>query len=148
METILSLIPSLSIKEQDALMIHILQNRTPTKPTKKTKKNKAANESSPSTASESLSAPVSVKKIQTDNQKAWTNFIKQVRDTIRENTWECNFTYKNAMNIASILKKRGFTALDNEIILENYHTWRKENPPSAPTSDIESVRSANKNKKE
>ena len=123
MDSIMALIPTLSIADQDSIMLHILQNRSPA-PVKKSKK----------IASTSSIDGEKIKKVQTENQKVWTNFIKQVRDTIRESTWEDKFTYKNAMNIASIIKKKGSGAIDNEIILETYHTWRKENQPSPSCS--------------
>lgn len=131
---------SLSVSEQDALMLAILQSRSSSSssaaPAKKVvkKSKKAVGEGSDS--EEKVEKP---KREQSEGQKAWVAFVTHCRDIVREATWETTFPYKNALSVASALKKAGkVEGADKEAVLAAYHEYRREHP----ASDSESVASA------
>ena len=124
MEAIKSTVGELSQKEQDELMLFILQNRSGSK------KGKAKKE------------PSETKREMSEGQKAWTDYIRHVTAVVTASLkGDEKFIYKNAMSVASALKKAGkMTATDMEI-LTFYDVWKKSGSASssAASSDVESV---------
>ncbi len=144
MSSLTSSVLSLTVAEQDALMLAILQSRSGSSGdavaapvVKKVKKSKKAE-------SDAEGAEPKPKREQSEGQKAWMAFVMQCRDIVREATWETTFPYKNALSVASALKKAGKVgdAADKEAVLAAYHEYRIEHP----ASDAESVASAKKEK--
>ncbi len=135
MESIISSMKSLTIAEQDRLIMMLLSSRHTTttstseapKPVKKGRKPKTEAPSSSEAEAEVVEKP---KRAQSDGQKAWTSFVFKVRDLVRSRTEETNFPYKNSMSIASILKKAEKLDASDDLILETYKAYRLEHPPS------------------
>ena len=119
-ETVKTAVFELSKKEQDELMLAILESRSG----KKSKKS---------------SAEPKEKREMSTGQKAWTDFIKHVAETVQGTLGEDKkkFSYKNAMSVASALKKDGKMEADDATILTFYRTWVETATP--PTTDSEAV---------
>ena len=120
-ETVKTAVFELSKKEQDELMLAILESRSG----KKGKKSAA-------------SAEPKEKREMSTGQKAWTDFIKHVATTVQGTLEEGKkFTYKSAMSVASALKKDGKMEADDATILNFYRVWVETATP--PTTDSEAV---------
>ena len=119
-ETVKTAVFELSKKEQDELMLAILESRSG----KKSKKS---------------SAEPKEKREMSTGQKAWTDFIKHVAETVQGTLGDDKkkFSYKNAMSVASALKKDGKMEADDATILTFYRTWVETATP--PTTDSEAV---------
>jgi len=119
-ETVKTAVFELSKKEQDELMLAILESRSG----KKSKK--------------SASAEPKEKREMSTGQKAWTDFIKHVATTVQGTLGEGKkFTYKSAMSVASALKKDNKMEADDETILNFYKVWLETATP--PSTDSEAV---------
>jgi hypothetical protein len=91
-------VAELSTKEQDELMLFILESRAGSK--KKVAKN-----------------PDAPKREMSEGQKAWTDTIKKVQLVInREAPADTSFKYKQAMTVASAIKKAELDADDKNIV--------------------------------
>jgi hypothetical protein len=122
MEAIKSTVGELSQKEQDELMLFILQNRSGSK------KGKVKKE------------PSETKREMSEGQKAWTDYIRHVTSVVTASLkGDEKFIYKNAMSVASALKKAGKLAATDMEILTFYDIWKKSGGSSAASSDVESV---------
>jgi hypothetical protein len=126
MEAIKSTVGELSQKEQDELMLFILQNRSGSK------KGKVKKE------------PSETKREMSEGQKAWTDYIRHVTSVVTASLkGDEKFIYKNAMSVASALKKAGKLAATDMEILTFYDIWKKSggasSASSAASSDVESV---------
>jgi len=122
MEAIKSTVGELSQKEQDELMLFILQNRSGSK------KGKVKKE------------PSETKREMSEGQKAWTDYIRHVTSVVTASLkGDEKFIYKNAMSVASALKKAGKLAATDMEILTFYDIWKKSGASSAASSDVESV---------
>jgi len=120
MDALKSSISELSQKEQDELMLFILQNRSG-------KKSKVAKEKNPD-------AP---KREMSDAQKAWTDTIKMVQAVInREVPTDTAFKYKQAMTVASAIKKASVEVSDKTIV-SFYKKLKEEGLPSPSESEAE-----------
>ena len=120
MDALKSSIAELSQKEQDELMLFILQNRSG-------KKSKSTKEKNPD-------AP---KREMSDAQKAWTDTIKMVQAVVnREVPTDTAFKYKQAMTVASAIKKAGVEVNDKTVV-SFYKKLKEEGLPSPSESEAE-----------
>ena len=109
MESIKTTVSELSVKEQDDLILFIMQNRAG----KKTKLKKD---------------PDAPKRELTDGQKAWTDNIKNIQVIVnRLVPTDLKFKYKQAMSVASALKKAE-TAVTDSSVLKFYREWMATRP--------------------
>ena len=100
MDTLKQNVVQLSIKEQDELMLFMLESRVGKKKAAKPK----ADASEP-------------KREMSDGQKAWTDTIKKVQLVVnRDAPADSNFKYKQAMSVASAIKKANLEADDATIM--------------------------------
>ena len=120
MDALKSSISELSQKEQDELMLFILQNRSG-------KKSKVTKEKNPD-------AP---KREMSEAQKAWTDTIKMVQAVVnREVPTDTAFKYKQAMTVASAIKKASVEVSDKTIV-SFYKKLKEEGLPSPSESEAE-----------
>jgi len=97
----------LSAKEQDELMLFMLESRVGKKKVAKPKADDAP------------------KREMSDSQKAWTDTIKKVQLVVnRDAPADSNFKYKQAMSVASAIKKANLEADDATIM--TYYKKSKE----------------------
>ena len=117
MESIKTTVSELSVKEQDDLILFIMQNRAG----KKTKLKKD---------------PDAPKRELTDGQKAWTDNIKNIQVIVnRLVPTDLKFKYKQAMSVASALKKAE-TAVTDSSVLKFYREWMATRPADS-SSEVE-----------
>ena len=119
-EQIKTAVSELSKKEQDELMLHILESRSGKKG-KKAKKDDEPKE----------------KREMSAGQKAWTDFIKHVNTTVQGTLGDKKkFTYKSAMSVASALKKDKKMEADDATILTFYNVWLETATPPSTDSEV------------
>ena len=100
-------VAQLSAKEQDELMLFILESRGGKKKAVKPKADDVP------------------KREMSDSQKAWTDTIKKVQLVVnREAPADSNFKYKQAMSVASAIKKANVEA--NDATIMTYYNKSKE----------------------
>ena len=122
MDSIKNTVSELSVKEQDELVLFIMQNRSG----KKTKLKKD---------------PDAPKRELTDGQKAWTDNIKNIQTIVnRLVPTDTKFKYKQAMSVASALKKAETTVTDSTV-LKFYREWMATRPADSG-SEVEAVAAA------
>jgi hypothetical protein len=122
MDSIKNTVSELSVKEQDELILFIMQNRSG----KKTKLKKD---------------PDAPKRELTDGQKAWTDNIKNIQTIVnRLVPTDTKFKYKQAMSVASALKKAE-TAVTDSTVLKFYREWMATRPADS-SSEVEAPAAA------
>lgn len=122
MDSIKNTVSELSVKEQDELVLFIMQNRSG----KKTKLKKD---------------PDAPKRELTDGQKAWTDNIKNIQTIVnRLVPTDTKFKYKQAMSVASALKKAETTVTDSTV-LKFYREWMATRPADSG-SEVEAPAAA------
>jgi len=124
-------IAELSTKEQDELMLFILESRAGSK-------KKAAKK-------EKVSDPDAPKREMSEGQKAWTDDIKKVQLVVnRDAPADTTFKYKQAMTVASAIRKAELTA-DDKTIMTFYMKFKSEGA-SASESETTAVKKVKKTK--
>jgi hypothetical protein len=120
-------IAELSTKEQDELMLFILESRAggKKKVSKKTEKD-----------------PDAPKREMSEGQKAWTDAIKKVQLVVNTQfPADTTFKYKQAMTVASAIKKAELST-DDKTIVTFYQKLKAEGLAAASASESESAAAA------
>jgi hypothetical protein len=127
-------VAELTSKEQDELMLFILESRAGGK--KKASKK------------EKVSDPDAPKREMSEGQKAWTDTIKKVQLVVnRDAPADTSFKYKQAMTVASAIKKAELVA-DDKTIMTFYLKLKAEGlAATASASESESAAAATAPKK-
>jgi len=122
-------IAELSTKEQDEVMLFILESRAGGKKKVSKKAEKAGGADAP-------------KREMSEGQKAWTDAIKKVQLVVNTQfPADTTFKYKQAMTVASAIKKAELST-DDKTIVTFYQKLKAEGLAAASASESESAAAA------